>query len=429
MSSVNQTGGYDTIIVGSGPGGASVARVLAQSGQRIAILDQGSRSPLTGTLPQMLHMAAIPGRGAFIHSDRSLVMRAITAGGSSVINFATALAPPVDRFLTWGIDLAPAATQIRQLIPIAPLPEDLIGPMAQAIAASAVELGYPWHPFDKFIEAQQCRRACHRCAYGCPFQAKWSARNWLEEAINDGAHWFEKSLVKQVVVHNHRAQGVRFIHQGREQTLLADRVVLAAGGIGTPRILSASGLKEAENSYFVDPVIAIMGQAERVNGGTEVPMVGGIQLPDQGVTLSDLTLPKPLFQLFTAQVGRFHHLGSHAQMLTIMVKIADEMGGRIGPRWINKRLTHQDQERLEVGAEIATTILNNAHCRSIYRTHHFAAHPGGSAAIGKVVDSQLQTAFKGLYLCDASVLPGPWGIAPTYTLLALGLRLGYHLIA
>ncbi|RLM52634.1 hypothetical protein DVK02_16315, partial [Halobellus sp. Atlit-31R] len=62
----------------------------------------------------------------------------------------------------------------------------------------------------------------------------------------------------------------------------------------------------------------------------------------------------------------------------------------------------------------------------IFATHHFAAHPGGSVRIGDGVDSELRAA-PGLFVCDASVIPQPWGLPPTLTLLALGKRLGAHL--
>jgi choline dehydrogenase-like flavoprotein len=43
--------------------------------------------------------------------------------------------------------------------------------------------------------------------------------------------------------------------------------------------------------------------------------------------------------------------------------------------------------------------------------------------IGASVDSDLRAA-PGLYVCDASVIPGAWGLPPTLTLLCLGKRLG-----
>ncbi len=57
-----------------------------------------------------------------------------------------------------------------------------------------------------------------------------------------------------------------------------------------------------------------------------------------------------------------------------------------------------------------------------------AAHPGGTAKIGDVVDANLRTKFDNLYVCDCSVIPQSWGRPPTLTLLALGRRLAKHLL-
>lgn len=414
---------FDTIVVGSGPGGGSVAKHLTQLGQHVAIIEMGNTQPLEGRFTQMIKMAAIPGRGAFIHSDLSLVMRAITTGGSSVINFATATPPPLARFQALGINLDKADQSIQQQLSPAPLPESLFGPMAKKIQQSAVALGHNWQPLKKFIDPQLCRPHCHRCAFGCPNDAKWNARMWVEEAVSKGAMLYSHAKVKRVLIQDGVARGISFLQKGHQQQLTADNIVLAAGGIGTPRILASSGINNACDNYFVDPVVAVMGQVDNLQGGYEVPMAAGLALPEHGITLSDLTLPKPLHQLFSGQVGQFSALRHHQNNLCIMVKIADQPGGRIGPYWINKRLSLQDRQRLERGQEIAQNILQHAGATKIFKSHHFAAHPGGSATIGKVVDHNLKTEVDGLYLCDASILPAPWGMAPSYTLLCLGHRL------
>ena len=55
------------------------------------------------------------------------------------------------------------------------------------------------------------------------------------------------------------------------------------------------------------------------------------------------------------------------------------------------------------------------------------AHPGGTAAIGKVVDNNLQTKVDNLFVCDASVLPVASGLPPILTITALAKRMAKKL--
>ena len=57
------------------------------------------------------------------------------------------------------------------------------------------------------------------------------------------------------------------------------------------------------------------------------------------------------------------------------------------------------------------------------------AHPGGTAAVGVVVDSNLQTKIDNLFVCDASVLPTAPGLPPILTIVALSKRLAKLLTA
>ena len=86
-----------------------------------------------------------------------------------------------------------------------------------------------------------------------------------------------------------------------------------------------------------------------------------------------------------------------------------------------------DRNKLREGSDMARSILKAAGAKHIFKSWHFAAHPGGSVRIGEGVDTNLRTATPGLYVCDASVIPGPWGLPPTLTLLCLDKRLGAQL--
>lgn len=417
----------DTIVVGSGPGGASVARELAARGLRVLILEQGSAAPLKGTLVQMARTAAIPGKGAFVHRDASLLVQGINAGGSSSINFATAADPPLALFAAHGIDLGPALQALRAELPIGPLPDALIGPAAKRIMQGALALGMDWRKLDKMIRPQLCRTGCWRCVYGCPFGAKWSARDFIDQALGHGAVLLDQARATRVLVRDGKAAGVEYVRGGKLEQALAPLVILAGGGVGSPRLLHNSGLRDKSSSLFTDPVVAVMGTVDGLDGGAEVPMAAGLRLDEDGFSLADMTLPRPMYQAFTAQSGRFDRLFAHRRTLSIMVKIGDRAGGAVGPRWVDKTLHQADRDKLAQGEAMARAILASCGATHVFKSHHFAAHPGGSVRIGDGVDANLQARAAGLYVCDASVIPGPWGLPPTLTLLCLGTWLGQRL--
>jgi choline dehydrogenase-like flavoprotein len=418
---------YDAIVVGSGPGGASVARQLARGGKRVLILEQGSAAPLAGTLSHMARIAAVPGRGAFLHSDASLLVQGVAVGGSSTVNFATAADPPAPLFAAHGIDLASALRALRAELPIGPLPDSLVGPMATRIMQGARAIGMDWRKLDKMIRPDSCRSRCWRCAYGCPFGAKWSAREFIDQALGLGATLHHGASARQVLLKDGKAAGVAYVQHGKQQLAHAALVVLAGGGLGSPRLLHASGLWPRSSAFFSDPVVAVMGSVDDIDGGAEVPMATGLRFDEQGISLADLTLPRPMYQGFTAQVGRLDRLLAHRRTLSIMVKIRDQIGGSVGPHWADKRLQPGDTKKLADGVAMARAVLAACGARHVFKSWHFAAHPGGSVRIGEGVDSNLQTSTPNLYVCDASVIPQAWGLPPTLTLLSLGVRLGEHL--
>jgi choline dehydrogenase-like flavoprotein len=113
-------------------------------------------------------------------------------------------------------------------------------------------------------------------------------------------------------------------------------------------------------------------------------------------------------------------------ILGIMVKIADESNVKINSdRSVEKPLTERDLGLLKEGYEKSVEVLVEAGVdpSSIVSTPIRGAHPGGTAAIGKVVDNNLETKIKGLFIADTSVIPQAPGRPPILTVTALAKRL------
>jgi len=113
-----------------------------------------------------------------------------------------------------------------------------------------------------------------------------------------------------------------------------------------------------------------------------------------------------------------------------MTKSRDDASGRVNADGsVSKRVTEADRSRLDEGAAISREILVKAGAKrsSVLVSAPQGAHPGGTAAIGKVVDEDLRTRVDGLYVCDGSVLPVAPGMPPILTIVALAKRLASHL--
>ena len=96
---------YDAIIVGTGPGGATVARELARGSQRILVLEWGGRAPVTGKIGQAFRELFMPGKSLLFANGPMAVVRGITVGGSSIYFCGTAFAPPFEMLERHGIDI------------------------------------------------------------------------------------------------------------------------------------------------------------------------------------------------------------------------------------------------------------------------------------------------------------------------------------
>ena len=419
---------FDAIVVGTGPGGGSVAHELDQLGWKCLILEKGKGDPIKGTPSQLIPMALIPGKSLHFTEQLLGLIHGITVGGSSLIYYANSFEPPYEMFESYDIDLRSDVAKVKQELPIKPLVDELVGKAAWKIMESARSLGYEWSKLPKIVFQDKCRKNCDKCVMGCPYGAKWTSRDYVENACANHSVLITEAEVKRVIHQKGVAKGVEFFHRGARYKAYAKKIIVAAGGIGSPMILRQSGLFNVGKNFFFDPLIFAIGEVDDPHSGKEFPMAAGMHFNEEGFMLTDLVLPRWLYWVFTAQVFRFDRLPAHNRSLPIMIKARDELGGQITKTGgVRKHLNKTEKTRLNNGYEHARKILVNAGARNIFKTWYLAVHPGGTAKINEVVNSNLETEIKNLFVCDCSVIPESWGLPPSLTLLALGKRLGRHL--
>lgn len=427
----------DAVVVGTGPGGATVGKELAQAGKRVVFVERG-RHP--GRIGDHLSIMKYMDRGGLVYSEEGLnVVRALATGGSTLVFTATACRPPAWLKDKYGVDITYEVNEAEEELKIATLPDELLGPSNHRLMSCASDLGYEWEPFKKFINPAKCEQGCSDCILGCKRGAKWTAADYVADAVARGAVLMNRVRVREAIVEDGRAVGVRGKNAANTPVeVRAKWVIISAGGMGSPEILQRSGIPEAGQGFFCDPLRMVYGVPREKGVGTaSAPQmsVGTYEHhEEEGFILSPIIEP---WLLFPASIGLRHPTNlpkwiHYKSIMGIMVKITDDMGGRLDlDGSFSKPLSYDDRLKLDKGSRIAEKILEKAGCEveDIFYSMDRGAHPGGTARIGQVVDKDLQTAIENLYVCDTSVIPQPWGLPPVLTCIGLGKRLAKHLLS
>lgn len=425
----------DVVIAGSGPGGATVARELSRRGKKVILCEAGGYHKWFGYTASTMNV--LEGKGMTFSQEGNWIISAKTAGGGSVVFGGLAFKPPPWLEEKYGIDLRQEVAEVYEQVPVRPLPETHIGPGARRIMKAARDLGLDWKPNDRFIRPEKCKPDCGRCMHGCIGGAKWTAREFLEEAIHHGSRLLLRTKVDRVLSESGRAIGVRARGPGGWIDILADTVIVSAGGLGTPPILQRSGLYDAGTGFVVDFGRFVCGPSDTQPSRYEIPAACGLNLAEEGIVLVDAA-PKPL--LYAAMLGlsgprtwlALPKVLQTKKTLGILMMVKDALVGRINlDRSFSKPVDPASWSKLNHGTVLAEEILERAGVKrkDIITTAPFAAHQLGSVRIGGLLDENCQTPIRGCYCMDGSVIPEAWGLPPMVTIVALGKRLSKHLAA
>jgi len=425
----------DIAIVGSGAGGATVAKELSKlSKKKIIILERGAK--LNQKKIGTLHFAVLDfyDRCALRTSkEGTIIYRALMTGGTTVVSCGNGIRVLEEELGKLGINLVEEFEETEKELDIKPLANKLIGPGSRLIMDAANRLGFEMRPMPKYVDANKCN-SCGQCVLGCKTGAKWSALNYIKIARKYGVKLVNKIDIKSIVIHDGKAIGLIGRSPKGNIRIYAKKVILAAGGIGTPVILKRSGINEAGNRLFADLFNVTYGilRSKHINLWKEPSMavLSTKYMKDKGFIIAPF-IDVPLVLRWVMSKRKQLKGFKYKDLLGIMIKTRDEDIGKVS---VNERFektpSQQDYKKLHEGAKLAAKILIEAGVKKedIIFTKPRAAHPGGTASIGQVVDRNLQTRIKNLYVCDASVLPTSPGAPPIVTIVALAKRLAKYLV-
>ena len=268
---------YDVVVIGSGFGGSVAALRLTEKGYRVGVLEAGRRfdeSSYPKTSWQVRSFLWLPQLGCFGMQRISLlrdvmILSAAGVGGGSLL-YANTLYEPLPPFFNdpqwghitdWRDELAPAYDQAKRMLGAGPNPTTTPSDEVMKAVAEEMGVGDTFHttPVGVFfgepgVEVDDpyfggvgpSRRGCIECGEcmtGCRHGAKNTLlKNYLYLAEKAGATVHPLATVDTVrprpgggyEIHTTRT-GRRIRRQPR--TFRADHVVMAAGTMGTQRLL------------------------------------------------------------------------------------------------------------------------------------------------------------------------------------------------
>jgi choline dehydrogenase-like flavoprotein len=415
------------VVIGSGAGGASAAKTLqgefavtiVEAGGDFRPLGLGLKTAdrlkrlgllvderLIGTIFPPLRVARM--------KDRVVLVWGRGTGGTTTISTGNALR--MDRDLAaLGFDLAPEFAEIEAEIPISTLHQRRWNPSTRALYDACSAMGLAPRPTPKMADPDKCSN-CGRCILGCPSGAKWDARRFLGDAVARGAELVRDARAERIVAGSGRASGVIVRTRGKRRFVPADLVVIAAGGLGTPVILENSGIA-CRPTLFVDPVLCVAAEMPGARTDRDIPMPFVVQR--DGFILS------PYFDFLSYFFNRAWK-PAPGNIVSLMIKLADEERGAVSARGIRKVLSPSDKRRLDEAAGLCRDILARA---GIDRARTFlgtvnAGHPGGTLPLTATESRSFRNPAlpDNVYIADATLLPHSLGNPPILTLLALARR-------
>lgn len=415
------------IVIGSGAGGATVAKEL-QGKFAVTVLEAGKEfHPLSLGMPAierlkktglLLDERELPlfFRTLQIRKASDMVMvNGIGLGGTTTICAGNAVR--VDQDLkAIGINLDDEFQEVFREIPVTTAHQKHWHKHTRRLFEICSELGLDPQPMPKMGNYEKCI-GCGRCILGCRNGAKWDSRQFLRIARGRGAQVVTNCRVERVVIENGRAAGVVARHGLTRQFYPADLVVVAAGGFGTPVILQNSGIP-CEPRLFVDPVLCLATEWENAHQCQEIEMPFVMQ--------RDHFILSPYFDYVSFLFNKaWHHPAKDT--LGIMIKLADSTTGSISKQALRKTLTALDKERLNGAVETGKEILRRfgAKDQSIFLGTLNAGHPGGMLPLTEreAASFHHDRLPENLYVADATLFPASLGNPPILTIVAMAKRI------
>jgi len=454
----------DAVVIGSGAGGAPAAALLAESGRRVLVLEAGPRLGTRDFSGREGEMLARLFRNAATEGTRQALYAGACVGGSTVVNDALCFRTPPPVLAAWREQLALEGfeAQVEQAwrdVHAEATDRAHTNRNAQRLALGAQRLGWRAEPIARNV------RGCANlglCNFGCPTGAKQSTLlTYVPRAERAGARVRAGLRAERIEI---AAGAVRAVRAGalRIETPL---VLVAAGVLETPALLQRSGIQAGRDLQLHSSLYVSARYREPIHGYHGPTMGWGVTEFAPDFMLENVTVHPIATALALPGFGRDHEaaMASLPFLARTVVLLRDRSRGRVeADGKVRYALCRDDLARLRrglaaaarlhlaAGAEAVFLPLQRPHrvrseaeieaalpreldaslLASLYAVHLFGGAPMGASPETSACNEQGSVwGVRGLYVCDASALPGNTGVNPQITIMANALRVAAAIAA
>lgn len=480
----------DVVVVGSGAGGAVIAKELAEGGMRVILIEEGGAYSGRNFNRKPLDMFKLLYRDAglttvglnpmiFLPLGRCL-------GGTTTINSGTCYRAPSYILKKWreefGISDLTDENMDRwysgaeRIINVETVPDELLGKIGKLFRDAAKKLGYGAGNIPRNV--RNCK-GCGHCAFGCVADAKQSMNiSYVPLAEKHGAKIYIHSKVFRIITQNGEATGVEAEvvegngrKTGTKLKVNAKYVFLAAGALHTPTLLLKNkiGNKNTGRHLRIHPSMRVSAIYDKVIKGWEgVPQSFHIhEFEDEGIFLQGQFVPPSVEAPMLPEIGLEHRrlMENYERLASFGALISDESEGTVhalpdGKPFATYRLNKKDFHKLLRAGAITADLFFASGARKVFfpifstpvvssplelnkifdvvkkpnQLEMMAFHPMGTCRMSAnpdngVVDINGEVyGCKNLFVADASIFPTSTRLNPQLTIMAMATRIAERVL-
>ena len=393
-------------VVGSGAGGAVVAKELAEKGHQVLILEEGGYFDvqdfqIMSSYARRMHMYRDAGFFATLGAPPVLIPTGACVGGTTVINCGTCFRTPDAVLQLWKEEYGLSSLDLKKLnhvfekvektIHVQPSPDRVLGKNNELVRDMLEKMGLHGMPLQRNIK--DCKGS-GICYMGCPTGAKQSMeQSYLPMAFEKGATLYPHCRVHKLHVKNGTVEKIEafFIDPKTKERksrlwITPKKVILSCGTLNTPLVLQRSGIGwrsgQLGKNLTVHPNGKVLALFDRViNAHKGIPQ--GFSITDyakDGIKFETISFPPWVYasNFHLPPDKHFEVMTNYHKMAVNAFLVHDTSVGRVmegpdGGPLAFYMMRPEEKNKLVEGAKILGRLFFEAGAKEIYTT--LKTHP------------------------------------------------------